>query len=192
MLCYWRWWWGALMSVASSCSAAVSVLQGASSLWTRWQPLTVMPILFDTEQTAETFCPPAGSCGATSKKSPGEAHDEEEEQKNSTQVFRLLIHQTWHRLQRVNYAAWCSFRSRASGGLAWWSHGRFVWLLHAPPLVVISFYNQHMQIRNGQPINHSWAAEYWVAAAAASKHLMEAIRPQTPRDVCAPTVFGTF
>lgn len=51
-------------------------------------------------------------------------------------------------------------------------------IFRTPPLVVISFYNQQMQIRNGQPINHSPAAEYWVAVA--SKHIMELIwiRPQ--------------
>lgn len=59
-------------------------------------------------------------------------------------------------------------------------------IFRTPPLVVISFYNQQMQIRNGQPINHSPAAEYWVAAA--SKHIMESIwiHPQTPRDVYMP------
>lgn len=59
-------------------------------------------------------------------------------------------------------------------------------IFRTPPLAVISFYNQQMQIRNGQPINHSPAAEYWVAAA--SKHIMESIwiRPQTPWDVYMP------
>lgn len=45
----------------------------------------------------------------------------------------------------------------------------------APPLAVISFYNQHMQIRNGQSINHSWAADIeWLLLVN-----MESIRPQT-------------
>lgn len=137
------------------------------------------------------------------KESPGEVHDEEEEEeeeKTSTPGLpHVLIHQAWHRLQGVgsdvNYAAWCSFRSRTSGGLAWWSHRRFVWLRRAPPLVVISFYNQHMQIKNGQPINHGGAAEYWVAAA--SKHhrvnspsdTQRRMRAYSVRDTLKPSNF---
>lgn len=136
-------------------------------------------------------------CRATSKKSPGEVHDEEEEEKTSTPGLpHVLIHQAWRRLQGVGSDVnWCSFRSRTSGGLAWWSHRRFVWLRRAPPLVVISFYNQHMQIRNGQPISHGGAAEYWVAAA--SKHhrvnspsdTQGRLRANSVRDTLKPSNF---
>lgn len=56
-------------------------------------------------------------------------HDEEEEEEKNSRAGlpRVLAHQAWQRVRSdVNYAARCRFRSRASGGLAWWSHRRLV------------------------------------------------------------------
>lgn len=128
-------------------------------------------ILFDTEQTAETFfspqwtdAPRAQPCDFKERR--GDVHVAEEqpqrEQKDRTpDPPPVLIHHTWRRLLCVGEAQTSIMWRDAVFGRARRSHRRFFgFFARAPPLVVISFYNQHMQIRNGQPIHHSPAAEY--------------------------------
>lgn len=153
---------------------------------TKWQPLTMMTICFDTGQIPKTLCPPVTSCWSTTpvqlqravnkvrtRRREGMYDGKEqvwgvtsEKEKTKHQVpliFSYIMADIGDSMwgSHVNNAAWYSFRSHTEGGYDSSSHGRF--LCCAPPLAVISFYNQHMQIRGWQPISQILATVYWEA-----------------------------
>lgn len=192
-------------------SASVSVLQGASSagrgprhsprLWTRWQALTMMPILFDTEQTAETFFPPAGSCGPSAAVQLQRKAQERCTTKKRRRRRRKPAHQVFLMCSYIRPGIGCrvsvqtsimqldvvlgaarvvDLRGGATGDLSdcavllpWW------WLV---------FTISTCKLETGSPsITAGLRSIEWLLLV----NIIESIRPQTPRDVCTPTVFGT-